>query len=470
MELGLAGKIAIAILLILLLIWIVHTTYKTGYMPEGAFRDSYESMVIGANRQYDKYFTSPTRMYTKTTGYDYDDAAKIAIDKATRLEAAHTANEASGLSNTAAEAATNAFILGDLYRYNVATGTENDEARHHALDTAEIYYRRALHRINRYAPNIIQQPIRDEIAPEVMLERIAEFYDTNQLEQQVIHDEIQTALDEVRDARVTATRNNKKKKSKPGRGGARDAYYEIRPIHNDPQNVHDSVVTQGDKIKFALIRKLNQEETGLLDVKSTPTIQDIERALNASSLSQQQKLQAADVLTTMALNGGSYISSIGATESQIVLEIWKRIHSAVNHNNRTSLANSFFESLASGIETRYDGAHSKVCSTGRSSRVLSSLTVLDASEEVAKPTKTTDILRNEILAKAYTIFQNELLKAPGPIQTAYNDPNATDSEELTQFKGATKKLIEDVLREDYKDTKPTTLDNFIKDAQAGVDI
>jgi hypothetical protein len=458
---GFAGKVAIIVVLLLLIIWIMHSAYKTGYMPEGAFRDTYESMVVGATRQYDKFFTSPVNMYAKTTGYDNDAAAQMAITKALRLEEAH---EKADLSRTASSAATNAFILGDLYRYNVAPGEEDDNARKDALDTADKFYRRALRRVVQYTPEILETATPTEPIPEIMLERIADFYETNPEQQRQIEATIQNARLQVRDTRTHQSK-------KQGKFGRVASYYKAQPIRNDPQNTHDGVVTNDERVRFETIKRLNQEE--LLGTNyEEPTIRDIEKALNqlTDSWPQAKRERAREVLHTMAAASTLPVSSVGATESQILLEVWKRINSASNKDNRPDLINSLFDSLANGMEIRYDGSYSKVCSTGRCHLALDSLVLLDKSEKVAAPTKTTEVLRNEIMAKAHSIFQAELAKAPEPVKAAYNDFSETEDETLREFKQSTKKLIENTIREDYKDTKSSTLNNFIKDAQAGVDI
>lgn len=461
MEIGLAGKIAIAILLVLLLIWIMHTTYKTGYMPDGAFRDTYESMVFSTNKQYDKYFESPLNMYNKTTGHEDDDAAQIAILKALSIESAHNTNDLQGtLATTAGDAAVNAFLLGDLYQFNEA----NKEA-------ADIYYRRALRRIGKHAPIVIAQEVvstQNPPTPEHILDHIADFYDTNQLQQQQIFDELQEARDEVRYARILAAKTKKRSSILPPRTAARAAYFEDRAIRNDPQNTHDSTVTHDYKVKLDLMKRLNDTSPSLLT--KDPTAKDIEDALRQSSMDDKKKARAMDVLATMVANKSGRISSLDASESEVLSHVWKRIHSVDNQSRQAILKDAFFDALSDSMERRYDGQYSKVCSTGRTERMIDSLTLSDTSERLSAPTKTSEMLRNEIFAKAHTILQTELHNASDAVQQAYAGASDENPPGMTEFKNATKKLIHDTLLTDYKDTKPEVLSNLIKDAQAGVDI
>jgi hypothetical protein len=126
------------------------------------------------------------------------------------------------------------------------------------------------------------------------------------------------------------------------------------------------------------------------------------------------------------------------------------------------------------METRYDGKQSKVCATGRVSRVLDSLTKMDASEQIAAPVKTTEILRNEIFDKSSHILQEQLKLVPKDVAEAYNssaaDPTTEMQVQLDQFRTTTKNKIAETIRNDYAGIPITGLDSIIKDAQAGVDI
>lgn len=468
-SLGTFGKVAIILIIILLLIWILHTSYKTGYMPDGVFRESYESMVLSANRQYDKYFESPETLYTKTIGYNNDDVAKTAISKAERLERSHETNELNGTTaESANNAAVNAFILGDLYRYNVAPALVNTGSAHRdANEKASKYYRKALRRITQYAPLVVEQNVRvDQPTPEHIVDRLQQLVDDPDI---ILNADIQrdiiAAQNRIRGARVNAPRAGHK-------DAAVATYFERRDVRNDPQNVHDSNITQSLKHKYDKILESNANAdlralaTTLDEVNYlVPSKEQIETALNDSTLDDKKKRKARNILKHISPNNS--ISSLGTDEETVLLETWRRIHSPDNVAQKTNLRVALFDSLASAIEENSSGEQ-KVCVTGRCGRIIDSLTLLDSSKDLSEPVKTTEILRNEIMMKAHKVFQDELKKAPQDIQNVYNGTVDT-APMLEAFKADAKKAIHDSIVRDYPEGT-TAISNIINDAKAGIDI
>tara|TARA_B110000908_G_scaffold12629_1_gene14713 strand:+ start:6150 stop:7211 length:1062 start_codon:yes stop_codon:yes gene_type:complete len=92
-------------------------------------------------------------------------------------------------------------------------------------------------------------------------------------------------------------------------------------------------------------------------------------------------------------------------EDMIWSTVWRRIHSPENAENIDSLKNS----LRDAIKDCTENGH-LVCTTGRVTRVLDSLTLLDKNDEISKPIRTDDIERKEVYDQAHTILHRELDK------------------------------------------------------------
>lgn len=454
-RIGTIGWLAIAVIVILVLVWITHSAYTKGYMPDGVFKDTYESMIASAHKSYDKYIESPSNLWTRTVGYENDETVALAIAKATRLEDMHHANSRN-LSITAADAVENSFILAELNRYNVAASTSDPKLMQHALDQADIMYRRTLSRM-RNNPLVVA---RHNAHAEAMLERIDEY--ALNVNDNLFQPMIEQTRAGIREARVQIAQE---KKSKLGKA----AYFEPKPIRNDPQNVHDTELTHDIRVKYNIIVEKNADEIAAIGVRNyrQPTMEDIRRDLNKAELTETDHENATSILNTIA--NGSPISSLNTTEDNVLLEIWKRIHSPENQSNRDELKNSLWQSMAASMEKNYKGEYTSVCTTGRCSRLVDSLTLMDNDQALAKPLQTVETLRNEVLSKSYVILQNALKDSP--IAGVYNglEPETDDNRQaLEDFKNSVKQQIENTIHQDYPTAKPDTLNNIIKDAHAGL--
>ena len=460
-RIGTLGWLVIAVVVILVLVWITHSTYTKGYMPDGVFKDTYESMIASAYRSYDKWIESPSNLWTKTVGYENDEAVQLAMTKAMKLEEMHHSNS-NNLNVTAADAAENSFILAELNRYNVAPNADPAEQLQ-ALDMADIMYRRTLSRMRNNPMTVARN--NDHV--EAILERIGEFDDITGNNTDPLRPIVEETRQHIRHARVEIAREPKPKSKPKGKA----AYYEPKPIRNDPQNVHDTELTHDLKIKYNRIVEKNNRDANNIGLRNyrQPTIADVRVDLNAARLPETTRENASTVLTTIT-NGGA-VTALGTTEDKILLEVWKRINSPDNEENRDELKRSLWTSMASGVETNYNGNSATVCTVGRCSRILDSLTLMDSDKHIAKPPQTVEVLRNEVLSKSYVVLQNALRNSP--LAAVYNgtEPETDDNRQaLDDFKLSVKREIADTIHKDYPDAKPDTLNNIIQDAQAGVDI
>lgn len=92
-------------------------------------------------------------------------------------------------------------------------------------------------------------------------------------------------------------------------------------------------------------------------------------------------------------------------EEQIWYVVWRRIYSPDNRENIDSLLNALRDSI---IDCGDNGGSGLVCLTGRVTRVLNALTLLDKNVDLSKPIKTDDIERKEVYDDAHKILQREL--------------------------------------------------------------
>jgi hypothetical protein len=432
---------AICIILFILIIFI-YVLYRNKKIPDGILLDTCTSMANSANYQYDQYFTSPLKLYEKTIGHEFDDTAKLALQKAQKKEDMYYYNEtANRMSrNKIADATVNSFVLANLLNYNA-----NDR------DKAENYYNTTLRRITENPAQMVNTNV------DFIIDRTQDFYDDYALQTldpiivNQIYRNINTARNNVRNAKVANTANSG------------DHYYQTQPLLNDPQNVHDSYVNENMRKIYTNIITQNTLESPI-----ATSIAEIKEAVKKYPFSNKKmKTHALQIVDRMA--AGNAISSLQTNERDLLLNIWNRIHSADNSESRDSLKLAFMNALADGMEKSSNGDYHEICTSGRCSKMLGALTILDAHPEISRPMQTKQMLRNEIFAKTYQIIQNQLAQAPRDIAESYN--GTSNSVDLTDFYISLKNDIDAAIRADYMNlVKKEDLDEIIKDAQAGVEI
>lgn len=202
---NLSMKIAIIVLIILIIIWVIRSLVRTGYLPSEFFQEHYEklknTMIIPKD---------PEPFYEKVIGHEVDQNVNIAMKSALKKEKKE-------------KTAINALILADLNNFHYK---QKNEARHH--------YQNALNRL-----------------PETNNEDTFQVWD--RLEDVNVQMGIINSLDEKK-------KNNHLKKTPD--------YFKVKP-RNDPQNTHDHVLTNSLKQKYDRIKKLNGDfkNTDLQDLE-----------------------------------------------------------------------------------------------------------------------------------------------------------------------------------------------------------
>lgn len=467
---------AIAIITILVIIVVYYISFykSTGSLPSAPF----SGLKNAASKTYDEYFAGPESLYHKTVGHVNNDTTKMAVTKARKKEKMNKRNEkfADISDKNMNEATTNAFILGDLLRFNVAPNTENrEDIRQEAANA----YQNVLNRVTRNPDAVIAGHHDNLPAPEYMVDRIEDFYE-NYIAQAVFDfdtNRFDQARDNLRHARVRAAtqprlvgvRKIKKrvKSNASDKQKHQDAYFEERAVGNDPQNVHESEITNQMRNIYKLVAQENKK------LNDTHNIKQIKQAVKGHEFETPEKRKRA-LKALNIIQGGHWVSSLNDREDKVLLNVWTRIHDPRNKENKDSLKTALMDSLAECVAPDYYGVDQSVCTMGRTERVINSLTLLDSDEDISKPVKTKEIMRNEVFTKSYKIIQDELKKMPTEVVRAYNGVTSPDEqgpdlqESVKTFEQMLKDKIADDVVNTYPSAKQDTIEQLIKDAQAGV--
>lgn len=115
------------------------------------------------------------------------------------------------------------------------------------------------------------------------------------------------------------------------------------------------------------------------------------------------------------------------------LDVWNTVWSHIKESksNNKNLMDSFRDSINACTENGIP-----VCSTGRVTRALDCLTLIDKDPILSQPVLTDDILRKEIYDKANDILQDELKNESESFRKKYDD-----GEECVDFDNRVKKRI-----------------------------
>lgn len=429
------------------------------------FDHFYEDMSAKAYYKYNKVLKTPEYSYTQLSGYENGRYVNSLISKLEKKDKSFTASEKKFgklKKKSANKSVVGSFILGDIHNYN-----KNNK------DVAKIHYDNTLNRLTLYPLDVIDHNDNNiEPTPENMIDRIENFY----LEQDINEAEnIEAARNQIRNARAARAGIYPKKIENTKKINPKRAYYTPKKIKSDPQNVHDSTVTNQTKNKYDKIKTLNSR------YPEQYTIQDLIESVTKDNDEKRAK-KIIDVINKMK---GSNIK-LEDSEENILLNVWKRVNtkSNINKTQNTDDKNkskskdyidnkkeSFYKSLEDCIEKSLGGREITVCSTGRCSRIIDSLTLIDENAEISNSIQNTDMIRNEAMSKSYKILQDELNKAPQKMQELYNTGNTKNEDDvnkLNNFETKIKNKISKTLRSDYEYLPKTIIDNIIEDCNAGI--
>ncbi len=254
-----------------------------------------------------------------------------------------------------------------------------------------------------------------------------------------------------------------------------DNYFGEQEIRNDPQNVHETQVNNDMLRIYQNVAHRNDQDPEFMNVNNqnpgANSISEIrEYAKTYKFADPKHRDRALKTINKMA--EGNWITNLHARESDILDNVWKRSKSADNRANQAELRAALMDSLADCVESGYNGQDYQVCASGRTARVLNSLTLLDTDEKISAPVRTAEILRNEVFTKSHKIIQDALKETDDETARAYNgalETPAPDVEyKVKAFEAHVKERINNTLRDEYHDVDQKVLTNLITDAQAGV--
>lgn len=449
----------------------------------------------------------PKTKYQSTVGYAFDETAKAALEEANQNEQRYKRVELTDAERP--KAATNAATLANIQRYNVIPNTRDPDTRDLIDQQIGENYQTAIQRVVADPNPVIEATNNGDLdglmAPELIIDQAETFYTewrdrilaANPNMTMVEFDELHrtpnfdVARETVRRARRELAANAAEARRGPvlefqvaglgGLGGGentipqfgapvlpvlpalQDNFFRARPVYNDPQNVHDPAVVNHIQAIYNRIKNYNQRHD--FGKRDDQILAELEQTINKHpAFVGDGRTRALQAYRTML--GGNAITSLNSNDTHVMLEVYKRVISPENADNREDLQKAFMESLADSVEADAQGRQHLVCVTGRCSRVLGSLTLLDRDEIVSRPPMTTEMVRNEALSKAGTMVKQALEAAPEEVRNGYL--NSTGTEEVQEFETTLKNNIDETLRKEYSHLENRVLDPVVRDAQAGV--
>lgn len=203
------------------------------------------------------------------------------------------------------------------------------------------------------------------------------------------------------------------------------------------QNVHDTGILNTIKSQFDYIKKYNNS-------KHVPryTIDQIATQL----LDRTNDTRIRDVIHRIRSNP-EIIPNLNVKEKDLLIEVYRRIHSPINEKNRNELQDALVTSLLDCVENG-----NVVCTTGRQSRIMASLAILDggSNNKGIGILKTKEAIRNEIFEKSAKVvdkYLGENSKTSKQIIDDYNNDNQTP-----EVKELQNTIAEEImnLRHDYR--------------------
>jgi len=203
---------------------------------------------------------------------------------------------------------------------------------------------------------------------------------------------------------------------------------------HDTQSVHDSHVSQSMRDNFRTIKLYNQNEYGLPDNNIIDnTLSDLRKTFIKFDDQSDKPCKGYEQVLNMAKEGFKVIN-VG-TEPEIITEIWRRINSIDNTDNKNSLQHALYESMNDCVENG-----SLICTQGRITQMLQSMAHLDVDKKIGSM-NTTEVLRNDIYKNASDILKTNVETLTQEDQTLYNKGKTNDKIGIME-NGSRKKIAE----------------------------
>ncbi|NBU05670.1 MAG: hypothetical protein EBT39_04915 [Sphingobacteriia bacterium] len=236
---------------------------------------------------------------------------------------------------------------------------------------------------------------------------------------------------------------------------------------NDAQNVHDHTVLAG----FKLILERLKIEAGTIapieDIineikKKARMFSDNRPQLTMSALSVIDKMQEGEIITALEINGEP------TTDLLCLQLVWSRANDPNNSEKQDVMKQAIFDNLLDCWENDIlTGERKIVCVTGRATRMLSSLTLLDYDSQNWEVKKFEDF-KQEIFKNVKKIIMDEATKASNSTNTDMQNAGrsylATTREELENIPQVTEEAVAN-LNMQIKESISTMIDSYVADLE-----
>lgn len=249
------------------------------------------------------------------------------------------------------------------------------------------------------------------------------------------------------------TRKGKKVKDNTIKGKPNKLIHKYARYKPDANSVHDSAVTASVKKSVDNLKQVSSSESNIDKIKDY-----IINGGDSKELSNTTRQKALVALNTI-VNTNSNISNLKMKETEILNLVFNRINQSSDPELRENLKETLVKELADAAR-----GSATVCATGRVSRLVDTLNIIDPSTTI----KDSTTIRREMLNKAsnvqqkiYTGLSNELKK---------DVDSGKETPEVIEYENRVKKEITDTLRDDYvksgimkEDKFRLELDKWIED-------
>ena len=236
---------------------------------------------------------------------------------------------------------------------------------------------------------------------------------------------------------------------------------------NDTQNVHDHTVLAGFKL---ILERLKAEVSTIVTIediineikKKARMFSDNRPQLTMSALSVIDKMQEGEIITALEINGEP------TTDLMCLQLVWSRANDPNNAEKQDTIKQSIFDNLLDCWENNIlTGERTIVCVTGRATRMLSSLTLLDYDPQNWEVKKFEDF-KQEIFKNVKKIIMDEATKASNSsnvdMQNAGRSYLATTREELENIPQVTEEAVAN-LNMQIKESISAMIDSYVVDLE-----
>lgn len=224
---------------------------------------------------------------------------------------------------------------------------------------------------------------------------------------------------------------------------------------SDPQNVHDSAVNKQIRNSYRLL----VDNTNIIpDIKVTSAeIMDYIDSM-PDLIKKKRARKALETILGPGIGNSPFNENLNVTESDLLNLVWQRSNVLENEENKDNIQ----EAVITGLTEMADTG-TVVCSGGRISRMIGSLTLLDAKKEISEPLFTVETIRNEMLQTSREILNDTVSEFKTNkdidlknVADSYDsvEPIETNPEKEKIFKDIVVSKINDTLEQKYKDKLP----------------